>query len=352
MREWEDTELWGAHVRRARSARRGTTFARGLALFFGAFSLANGAALLRGLPNSGDIWWIDLSLLPAWLSGAFGLGAAALLVAWALDPHARPRLRGLTFLSAAALAVAALANCVAFYSSWRAGSIAPAMPLPASLLYAAGLARVAFVVRRSGATAAAENGATRRDALAVAALVVVLAIAFPLVQVFFFGTTDYRRPSDAAVVLGAKAYANGTLSTSLEDRVRTGADLYRAGLVRLLVMSGAVGESGVDETVAMRDRAVALGVPASAILLDPAGLNTDATVRETIAIFEANGVRRVLAVSQFYHLPRIKLAYRAAGWDVQTVPATFSRYIPETPYLVAREIPAFWQYWARSVTGF
>jgi len=326
-------------------------FARGLALFFGAFSLANGAALLRGLPNTGDIWWIDLSLLPGWLAGAFGLVAAALLGAWALDPAARPRLRGATFLSAGALAAAALANSAAFYAAWRAGSIAPAVPLPASLLYAAGFAWVAHRVRTSGSAPEVRSRTGRQDALAVGAVVVALAVAFPLLQILFFGTTDYRRPADAAVVLGAKAYASGALSTSLEDRVRTGADLYRAGLVRRLLMSGAVGESGVDESVAMRDRAVELGVPGSAILLDSAGVNTDATVRESISIFEANGVRRVLAVSQFYHLPRIKLAYRAAGLDVQTVPATFSRYIPETPYLVIREIPAFWQYWLRSVTG-
>jgi vancomycin permeability regulator SanA len=174
-------------------------------------------------------------------------------------------------------------------------------------------------------------------------------LVFPLAQMAFFGGTDYRRHADVAVVFGAKAMAGGVLSTSLEDRVRTGADLYRTGLVPRLIMSGGVDASAVDETIAMRDRAIALGVPSSAITLDNGGDNTDASVADTVPMFRRMHVRTVLAVSQFYHLPRIKLAYRAAGWDVQTVPATVSRYIDQTPLSVAREIPAFWTYWAASL---
>jgi vancomycin permeability regulator SanA len=174
-------------------------------------------------------------------------------------------------------------------------------------------------------------------------------IAFPLLQIAFFGTTDYRRASDAAVVLGARVYDNGVLSTALEDRVRTGADLYKAGLVPRLVMSGGVGANGIDEAVAMKRRAVELGVPPSVISIDSLGVDTDATVANTTAALPELGARRVLVVSQFWHLPRIKLAYRSAGWDVATVPATESDPIWPTPYLIAREIPAFWQYWARSL---
>ena len=52
---------------------------------------------------------------------------------------------------------------------------------------------------------------------------------FPLAQMFFFGKTDYRRPADAAVVLGARVYADGRLSDALADRVRTACQLYRDG---------------------------------------------------------------------------------------------------------------------------
>jgi len=55
----------------------------------------------------------------------------------------------------------------------------------------------------------------------------------------------------------------------------------------------------------------------------------------------------VLAVSQFYHLPRIKLAYARAGWDVWTVPS-HDTPISKNRIAMLREIPAFWLYYARA----
>ena len=56
---------------------------------------------------------------------------------------------------------------------------------------------------------------------------------------------------------------------------------------------------------------------------------------------------RLIAVSQAYHLPRIQLAFAAAGIDVLTVPAIDPVPISEMPLLVAREVPAFWSYFLR-----
>lgn len=324
----------------------GLVVARGLAAFFGAFSLLNGIARILSAAPGQDVWWIDLSLVPGWAAAAFSLCAAVLLLWWAWAPIAGTARRSATVGAAAALALAACANAVGFYQAWRAGSIAPALPLPVSLLIAAGFAWIAREALRAHAKTVVRASAPWAIAVAVAMLAV-----FPLAQMAFFGGTDYRRHADVAVVFGARAYANGVLSTSLEDRVRTAADLYRAGLVPRLIMSGGVGTSAMDETIAMRDRAIALGVPASAISLDNGGENTDASVAGTVPMFERDHAKSVLAVSQFYHLPRIKLAYRAAGWDVQTVPATVSRYIDQTPLSVAREVPAFWVYWAASLIG-
>jgi len=316
--------------------------ARGIALFFGAFSLANAAVTLR-TGRTEDLWWVDASGLPSWVSAVLWL-AAALLVAYALAPEMRAWRRSATVAVSGLLAVVAGSNILDFYSAWRAGSIVPRVPVPFSTAVALGFAAVTVVVARGRQSALAP----RREALAVAAVFLVSVALFPLVHAYTFGTTDYRRPADVAVVFGARVYANGMLTTSLEDRVRTAAGLYTSGLVPRLVMSGGVGDSGYDETLAMRDRAMALGVPAEAIVLDAEGANTDRTVANTVAMFEADGTRTVLVVSQFYHLPRIKMAYRAAGWNVLTVPAEPSRPIVKTPVLVVREIPGFWVYWARA----
>jgi len=316
--------------------------ARGLALFFGAFSLANAAVAFR-TGSTEDLWWIDLGGAPSWVSATLWL-AAGLLVAYGIAPSMARRRRLATACASALLVLAALWNAAGFYAVWRAGEIAPALGVPFSVVVAACFAFLGWAVWRDRAPAS-----RRRIELAgVVAVVIAVAIAFPLAHVWFFGTTDYRRPAEVAVVFGARVLPNGALSTSLEDRVRTAAGLYHDGLVGTIVMSGGVGESGYDETVAMRDRAVLLGVPASAIALDGDGIDTDRTVENTMRMFVEDGTTRVLVVSQFYHLPRIKMAYRAAGLTVYTVPAEASRPIPQTPALVVREIPAFWVYWARA----
>ena len=76
-------------------------------------------------------------------------------------------------------------------------------------------------------------------------------------------------------------------------------------------------------------------------------MNTEATVRNTIPLFNEWHSQRVLAVSHFYHLPRVKLAYQRAGLDVCTVPARQGRWLGQIPYNMAREVAAFWVYYAR-----
>ena len=79
-------------------------------------------------------------------------------------------------------------------------------------------------------------------------------------------------------------------------------------------------------------------------------MSTNATVADTVPFFGGEGWTRVLAVSQFYHLPRIKLAYQRAGWNVLTVPAgTSIAASRRRRYSVVREIPAFWVYYLEAV---
>ena len=128
----------------------------------------------------------------------------------------------------------------------------------------------------------------------------------------------------------------------------TAIGLYKDRLVERVLVSGGVGASGYNEALVMRDVAVKAGMPKDDVIIDSNGVNTDATVRDPSPFFGADRQSRVLAVSQFYHLPRINPAYQRAGWDVLTVPAGVLTPIRETPYLVAREVPAFWAAAARS----
>jgi len=280
---------------------------RAIAGCLGLFTLLS----LRGAEN---LWWIDLRPLPALVLGA--VAAALLAHSW------RPR--RWTRVALAILAAAALLNTARYYRL----PLVEAPPLPFSALVATLLALAAW------------SPPLRHPHLAGTAMVLALGVGLPLAQAWFFGKTDYRREADAIVVFGARVYADGRPSDSLRDRVRTGVELYHAGLAPRIVMSGGPGEGATHETEAMRNLALDLGVPPQAIDLDRDGLDTRSTVRNTRS-------RRVLAVSHHWHLPRVKMAYRQAGKTAFTVPARESYVIRQTPYLMAREIAAFWWYWAR-----
>lgn len=163
--------------------------------------------------------------------------------------------------------------------------------------------------------------------------------------------TDYRRPADAVVVLGARVYADGRVSDALADRVRTGCALYRDGLVRKVILSGGPGDGAVHETEGMRRMAVGLGVPPEAILIDEHGLNTQATVRNTCKMLDDHNLRRILAVSHFYHLPRVKLTYQRDGREVCTVPAQETYRLTALPIYMVREIVALWVYYVRPLAA-
>ncbi|MGV3771407.1 MAG: YdcF family protein [Verrucomicrobiales bacterium] len=163
-----------------------------------------------------------------------------------------------------------------------------------------------------------------------------------------FGTTDYRRKADAVVVFGARAYANGTPSDALADRVRTACDLYHQGLVRALIMSGGPGDGAIHETEAMRQYAIRLGIPDEAILLDKKGVNTAATIDAAKEISKARHYSSLLAVSHGYHLPRIKMNAQKVGLEVFTVPAHTPRFLAKLPYFMVRETVAWWSYLFRA----
>ncbi len=317
--------------------------ARGTALFLGGFALANAIGVAFGGIGQ-DSWWLDLWFLERPAAVLLSLLGALALIAFAVSPPATARSRRLVSGVVTMLALAAAFNVVGFYRAWSDGAIEPGLSVPLSVVIGVALAGIAYLAAFGEAP---EH--TRALTRGIIGWVMVLAIAFPLAQVAFFGTTSYRRPAQAAVVLGAKVHANGALSQSLKDRVDCAIGLHRSGQVGLLVMSGGVGASGVDEALAMKAYAVSAGVPEGDIVCDSAGMDTDSTVRNTCALLGQRGATRVIVVSQFYHLPRIKLAYGAEGMNVYTVPAPPQRPIPKTPYFVAREIPGFWVYWLRAL---
>jgi SanA protein len=142
-----------------------------------------------------------------------------------------------------------------------------------------------------------------------------------------------------AIVLGAGLQHDGTPSPVLRDRVAAAAELYFAGKVEKLLLSGDNSFLSYNEPGAMRGYALSLGVPDEALVLDFAGRRTYDTCYRARAIF---GVDKAIVVTQGFHMPRAlflcnALGVKAAGfsadrreynrmsslyWDLRELPAT------------------------------
>jgi vancomycin permeability regulator SanA len=325
---------------------------RGFAIFLASFTLIGLIGELRGRTTDASLWWIDLRDLPAAIRIGLLLALSALLLGWAIQRAPGHRVRRATAIACGLFALLAVRDGARFAGVVGSGLVHTSSPVPLSLLVAVGFLLMALAAIRASGGGPAQ---TRRTGVAIGAAVVVWGVVFPLAEMYFFGTTDYRREADAAVIFGARVYASGDPSPLLADRIRTGVELYRQGFVPTLVMSGGDGADGFNEAQVMRDRAVASGVDPAAILVDPIGVTTEATIANTSALLTARAdgaaPRRLIAVSQAYHLPRIQLAFATAGIDALTVPAADPQPIGEMPFLVAREVPAFWVYYLRVCLG-
>jgi uncharacterized SAM-binding protein YcdF (DUF218 family) len=320
---------------------------RGMALFLGLFTLLNVVGEVRSAGFDSSIWWIDLRVLPGWMGRAVLVLAGVAMVMVAFDRGRKVRVRWVVRGFIGGLLAVVIGNVVVFYWLLFRGDIQAGAVVPLSLFVA-----VALGVILGCTFLDLETGRLGRGQGAVfAGTFALLMVAFPLAQMFCFGTTDYRRRADAIVVFGAMAYADGTPSLALADRVNTGIALYKAGYAPVLIFSGGPSAGSLSEPEVMRNMALSQGVPAEAIVLDEGGLHTDSSVVNTSGIFERKGYRTVLGVSHFYHLPRIKMTYGRAlaegRTEVVTVPARETRVLSRMPVYVGREVVALWVYYLR-----
>ncbi len=328
-----------------------SAWARGTAGFFGLFFLVG--SLVHGFRPEFDltIWCLDLRWLPTPVAIGFSLLLGVVLLVIASGQCTPSWSCTFTRWMLGLTIGIALANALLFGRMLAAGSVHSLVPVPSTAIWAVALATALAGIsdgRWAGTVnprASAENSPLiRYGAMAIGLFWMAL---FPVIQVYCFGGTDYRRRADVAVVFGARVHADGSLSQALADRVDTAVRLYQQGWVPHLWFSGGPGDGRIHETEAMRRRAIELGVRAGDISLDSEGFNTAATVRNAGNPWFG---RRVIAVSEFYHLPRIKLAFAAAGRDVYTVPAEPSHWLRRWALgSVLREVPAFWTYYCRAV---
>lgn len=143
-------------------------------------------------------------------------------------------------------------------------------------------------------------------------------------------------PAQAALVLGAYVFPDGRPSAMVEDRLLTSYELYKAGKVKKILISGDHGRVEYDEVNAMRRYLEAKGVPPQDIFMDHAGFDTYDSMYRARDVFQ---VHSAVVVTQRFHLPRaVWLAHRM-GLQAEGVVADRQAYA-KAEYYDAREVLA------------
>ena len=134
---------------------------------------------------------------------------------------------------------------------------------------------------------------------------------------------DRFEGADCIMVLGCQVKADGSLSHMLEDRLKRGVALYKAGAAPKLLMSGDHGQVSYNEVQAMKQYAIEQGVPAEDTFMDHAGFSTYESVYRARDVFL---VQKIIIVSQEYHLYRALHIAKALGLESWGVASDYRTY--------------------------
>jgi uncharacterized SAM-binding protein YcdF (DUF218 family) len=153
----------------------------------------------------------------------------------------------------------------------------------------------------------------------------------PSILSYWLSPPPQLEQAEAIVVLGAGAWPDGVLSDSSMRRALHGMVLYRKGLAPLLVFLGPGADEGPAEAQIRADLARVLGVPPGAILTEADAWTTREEALRMGAVLQAKGVRKILLVTEVYHMARARTFFERAGFEVLAAPTHEDSSRPSSP---------------------
>lgn len=177
--------------------------------------------------------------------------------------------------------------------------------------------------------------------------------------VFWVGHNDQAEPADAIIVLGAAAY-DARPSPVFEERIRHGLALYQRGLAPRLIFTGGFGGSGARfaESEVARRYALRHAIPDEAILIETHSRSTRQNLLYARELMRANGINKVILVSDPLHMARALRISRELGIEAvaSATPSTRFRSLRSSWRFLAQEIYFFHRdlfdqarrYWAQT----
>ena len=138
-------------------------------------------------------------------------------------------------------------------------------------------------------------------------------------QIEVYAGQDQAAPSDAIAVLGAAEY-DGKPSPVFHARLDHALELYQRGIAPLIITLGGPGGDDYTEGGVGQEYLMARGIPEEAIIAETESRDTEDSARRIAVIARANGIHRLVLVSDGTHLFRIHEICSAEGLEVLTSP--------------------------------
>jgi len=136
----------------------------------------------------------------------------------------------------------------------------------------------------------------------------------------------------------AKADTIVALSGDVDMRTKTAVDLWKRGYAATIIFSGsALDPASISSAEIMKREAVAAGVPAAAIIVEPTSATTEENAAQVIEIMVKKGLRSAILVTSPYHQRRASILFAGVSAPVQisirNYPARDPQWDPNTWWL-------------------
>jgi uncharacterized SAM-binding protein YcdF (DUF218 family) len=142
--------------------------------------------------------------------------------------------------------------------------------------------------------------------LVLAVVAVVSFLIITAVQVVHTASLEEIHPADAIVVFGAAEYS-GRPSPVLRARLDQALDVFHRGVAPVVITTGgAAADPTFSEGGVGRDYLMHHGVPERSLIAETRGRDTAESAVRVAVIMRANGLHSCVAVSDAYHVFRIR----------------------------------------------
>lgn len=140
-------------------------------------------------------------------------------------------------------------------------------------------------------------------------------------QIIRYAHENQAAPADAIAVLGAAEW-DGRPSPVYRARLDHALDLYRRGIAPLIITVGGPGGDQYTEGSVGAQYLISMGVPEQDVIAETHSRDTEQSAQRIAVIARANGLHRLVVVSDPTHMFRVHALCTADGLDVLTSPRT------------------------------